>query len=237
MSSNRRAPVIRTLIVLSLAVLATACASLDDSSSKKLAKHDDPPITPTEQFSIKVSSAPDQILLAPHPNGVSDAQADALAALVDRWRDSGAESITIMAPAGGEGQAYHATAAIEATLEELGVSPDRIKLGGYNPGPRVGAPIAVGFKSYKAQGPECGRDWKDFTSSRDNSVNSNFGCATTANIAAMIANPADLLTPRQMDPADANRRDVVLGKYRQGAMTSSAKDPQANGAVSDAVQQ
>jgi pilus assembly protein CpaD len=53
----------------------------------------------------------------------------------------------------------------------------------------------------------------------------------------MIANPADLLTPRQMDPADASRRENVLGKYRQGQMTSSAKDPQANGAVSDAVQQ
>jgi pilus assembly protein CpaD len=237
MSSNRGAPVIRNLIVIGLAALATACASVDDSSSKKLAKHDAPPVTPTEQFAITVSSAPDQILLAPHPNGVSDAQADALAALVDRWRDSGAESITIMAPAGGEGQAYHATAAIEATLEELGVSPDRIKLGGYNAGPRVGAPIAVGFKSYKAQGPECGHDWTDFTASRDNNVNSNFGCATTANIAAMITNPADLLAPRQMDPGDANRREVILGKYRQGAITSSAKDPQANGAVSDAVQQ
>jgi len=237
MSSNRPAPVIRTLIVLCLAALATACASVDTPDSKKLAKHDDPPLTPTEQFSITVSSAPDQILLAPHASGVSDAQADALAALVNRWRDSGADTITIMAPAGGEGQAYHATAAIEATLEELGVSPDRIKLGGYNAGQRVGAPIAVGFKSYKAEGPQCGRDWRDFTSSRNNDVNSNFGCATTANIAAMIANPADLLAPRQMDPADASRRENVVGKYRQGQITSSAKDPQANGAVSDAVQQ
>jgi len=234
MSSNRRAPMIRNLIVVSLAALACACASLDDS--KRVAKHD-APITPTEQFAITVSSAPDQILLAPHASGVSDSQADALAALVNRWRDAGAETITIMAPAGGQGQAYHSTAAIEAALEELGVSPDRIRLGGYDAGQRIGAPIAVGFKSYKAQGPECGHSWRDFTASRDNDVNNNFGCATTANIAAMIANPADLLAPRQSDPADASRRETILGKYRQGATTSSAKDPQANGAVSDAVQQ
>ncbi len=225
---------IRNLIVLCMAAMACACASVDDS--RRLAK-EPPAITPTEQFAITVSSATDRILLAPHLNGLSNAQADALAALVDRWRDSGAETITILAPAGGQGRAYHATAAIEAGLEELGVSPDRIKLGGYDAGSRIAAPIEVGFKGYKAQGPQCGRDWKSFTASGSNQVNSNFGCATTANIAAMIANPADLLAPRSTDPTDADRREIVLGKYRQGAMTSSAKDPQANGAVSDAVQQ
>jgi pilus assembly protein CpaD len=233
MSSNRPAPMIRNLIVLCLAALACACTSLDDSRKDAKAP---PPVTPTEKFAINVSSAPDQILLAPHRNGLSDAQADALTALVNRWRDSGAETITILAPAGGEGQAYHATAAIEAALEEQGVSPERIKLGGYSDA-RPGSPIVVGFKGYKAEGPECGRDWKSYTASRDNDVNSNFGCATTANIAAMIANPADLLTPQQTDPADAERRETVLGKYRAGTATSSAKDPQANGAVSDAVQQ
>ncbi|HEX4198643.1 MAG TPA: CpaD family pilus assembly protein [Caulobacteraceae bacterium] len=225
---------VRNLIVIGLAALACACASLDDS--KRIAKAD-PPITPTEQFSITVTSAPDQILLAPHQNGLSDAQSDALAALVGRWRDAGAESITVLAPSAGDGQVYHSTQAIEAALEELGVDPGRIKLGGYDAGPRAGAPIAVGFKSYKAEGPECGREWKSFTASHDNNPNSNFGCATTANIAAMIADPADLLAPRQASPADAGRRETVMTKYRQGATTSTAKDPQANGAVSDAVQQ
>jgi len=223
---------IRTLTVICLAATACACVSMGDA--KKEAKGP-PSITPTEQFAITVSNAPDQILLAPHPDGLSNAQGDALAALVNRWRDAGADTITILAPAGGDGQVYHATAAIEAALEQQGVSPDQIKLGGYN-ATRAGAPIAVGFKSYKAQGPKCGLDWKSFTASKNNDVNSNFGCATTANIAAMIANPADLLSPRPMDPADASRRDVVMGKYRQGALTSTAKDPQANGAVSDAVQ-
>jgi pilus assembly protein CpaD len=234
MSSNRAQPMIRNLMVLALAALVCGCAS--NNAASKLAK-DPPPITPTEQFAITVSSAPDQILLAPHPDGLSNAQADALTALVGRWRDAGADSITVLAPAGAQGQAYHSTAAVEALLEERGVDPDQIKLGGYNAGQRPSAPIVVGFKSYKAQGPECGRDWKSFTASKENQVNSNFGCATTANIAAMIANPADLLSPRPTDPSDAGRREVILGKYVQGTIMSSAKDPQANGAVSDAVQQ
>jgi pilus assembly protein CpaD len=234
MSSNRLEAMLRNLIVVSLAALAWGCTSID--SPKTVAAHD-APITPTEQFAITVSSAPDQILLAPHASGVSNSQADALAALVNRWREAGAETITIMAPTAGQSLAYHSTVAIEAALEELGVSPDRIRLGGYDAGQRIGAPIAVGFKSYKAQGPQCGHDWNDFTNSRDNDVNHNFGCATTANMAAMIANPADLLAPRQTDPADASRRETILSKYRQGQTMSSAKDPQASGAVSDAVQQ
>ncbi len=236
MSSNRRTLMIRNLIVLGLAALVCGCVTANESTKLAATPAPPPPITPTEQFSITVSSAPDQILLAPHANGISDSQADALAALVNRWRDAGGDIITIMAPTLAQGQAYHSTAAVEAALEELGVSPDRIRLGGYDAGQRIGAPIAVGFKSFKAQGPQCGLNWNSFTASKNNDVNSNFGCATTANMAAMIANPSDLLTPRQTDPADANRRETILGKYRQGQITSSPKDPQANGAVSDAVQ-
>jgi pilus assembly protein CpaD len=225
---------IRSLIVLCLAALACGCASTDATS--KLAK-DPPALTPTEQFAITVSQSPDEILLAPHPEGLSNAQADALSALVGRWRDTGAAVITIRAPSGGQGEAYRSIAAIEAALEDEGVRADQVRITGYDAGPRPGAPIAVGYMGYQAKGPECGREWKSFTASANNSVNNNFGCATTANIAAMIANPADLMAPRPMDPSDAGRRENIIGKYRQGALTSSAKDPQANGAVSQTIGQ
>ena len=51
----------------------------------------------------------------------------------------------------------------------------------------------------------------------------------------MIANPRDLLSPAPMDPSDATRRDNVLGKYRRGEVTSSAKDEQATGNIKAAV--
>jgi len=56
-------------------------------------------------------------------------------------------------------------------------------------------------------------------------------------IAAQVADPADLLHPRTEAPPDAARRQTVLDKYRQGAVTSAAKDTQANGAVSTTVGQ
>ena len=120
-----------------------------------------------------------------------------------------------MAPAGGKVRPI-IDGGDRAALEELGVSPERIRLGGYDAGQRIGAPIAVGFKSYKAQGPSVRPRLERLHRQPRQDVNNNFGCATTANMAAMIANPADLLAPRQTDPADAGRRETILGKYRQG---------------------
>lgn len=44
----------------------------------------------------------------------------------------------------------------------------------------------------------------------------NHGCATQHNLAAIVANPNDLLTPRSEQQADAARRQTAIGRYRQG---------------------
>ena len=56
---------------------------------------------------------------------------------------------------------------------------------------------------------------------RQNKPYWNFGCATQRNIAAMVANPADLVQPRG-ERADPNRmrRTTVLENYRQGDQTA-----------------
>ena len=54
----------------------------------------------------------------------------------------------------------------------------------------------------------------------------NFGCAQQHNLAAQIANPADLLGPRTMDPADQERRAIVLDKYRRGETNARREERQ-----------
>jgi pilus assembly protein CpaD len=223
---------IRGLIVACIALVAGGCATQGDSL--KQAKKDPPPVTPTEQFAVTVAQGRDEILLAPHPDGLSDAQMQALAQLVDRWRSASRSAITIRAPAGGQEPTYRATAGVQTALEAIGVRPDQIRLTSYDAGP--GAPIGVSFLGYQAQGPQCGRDWNDFTQTGNNRVNRNFGCAVTANVGAMIADPGDLLAPRPMDPSDAARRETTIGKYHLGVVSSTPKDPQADGAVSGAIQ-
>jgi pilus assembly protein CpaD len=83
--------------------------------------------------------------------------------------------------------------------------------------------------------PNCGA-WGDMTRTFNNGAYANLGCAVTSNMAAQVANPADLLGARDMDPADPARRATVFDKYRKGEVTSTAKDSQASGAVSQAIE-
>ena len=43
----------------------------------------------------------------------------------------------------------------------------------------------------------------------------NFGCAYQNNIAAQIADPADLIGPRAQTPVDAEQRGQVMKRYRE----------------------
>jgi pilus assembly protein CpaD len=225
---------IRQLFVVCLAASATACAS---SRLDKLMAGDPPPLTPTQRYAATVTHSNDEILLAPHATGLSPAQAAAVSELAERWRDAGAGPVTVQTPAGGGSDAYRGTMAVQSALEHLGVTEDQVRLVSYQPAQGVtGPPIVVGFTHYEAHGPRCGQDWKDYTKTFSNQTNSNFGCSVTANFAAMLANPADLANPQPMDPSDANRRETIVGHYRKGEVMSSAKDPQATGAVSSAIQ-
>lgn len=220
-------------LAASLVASLAACAS--PGGKAKVAADDPPARTPTEQYSIAVSHAPDEIQLAAHADGLSARQSTALEELVARWRETGGKAMTITSPDGGGQDVQRTAQAVEGRLQALGVASSLIHLASYDPAQRPGAPVVVGFQRYEAEGPRCGREWKSFTHTLSNEVNSNFGCAVTANIAAMIANPADLAEPRAMDDADAARRETVLGKYRQGLATSSVKDDQASGAISNVV--
>jgi len=226
---------IRHLLVLCLAGAVAACATPHAAKTAKA----DPPLTPTERFAVTLTHSPDEILLAPHASGLSSAQSVAVAALAERWRDAGEGPVTIQTPAGGGSDAYRGATAVQAALLRHGLTEDQIHLVSYKPdaAPTGVSPIVVGFTHYEAKGPKCGREWKDYTKTFSNDTNPNFGCAVTANFAVMLANPGDLAGPRPMDPADANRRETILGHYRKGEPTSTAKDSQANGAVSSVVTQ
>ncbi|WP_439572267.1 CpaD family pilus assembly lipoprotein [Phreatobacter sp.] len=56
----------------------------------------------------------------------------------------------------------------------------------------------------------------DGTLSAMNHPHWNHGCATQHNLAAIVANPNDLLAPRAEQQADAARRQTAIGRYRLG---------------------
>ena len=56
-----------------------------------------------------------------------------------------------------------------------------------------------------------------------------------ANLAAQIADPRDIISPRPMTPADAGRRAVVFDNYRAGQPTSAPQEELVRSRVSQAV--
>lgn len=224
---------LRTLTAVCLAATLAACASTGHGGGGSAASV---AVTPTQIYPLTAVRAPDEILLAPHANGLSAAQVVALTDLVARWRDAEAKMLVIKAPTAGGEPAYRMIEAVRARLEYEGVRPDAIQLAGYESQVGGGGPIVIGFERYKAVVPQCGRNWDSLTHTINNEVDPNFGCAVTANLAAMIANPEDIVHPQTMTPPDAARRQAVLEKYRAGENSSAQADPQAQAAISDAIQ-
>lgn len=213
----------RFLVVL--APLAGLAACVHEGAENALRQD---AITPTEQYSIAVTSQPEQIALKVRAGGLSPAQHAALADLAARWREQGSGDLTIETPTGGDPALSRLMAdQSRMALIHNGVPGQRIALVGYNNAPDQPLTVRVGYLTHQAAGPDCGRDWDAFTKTGSNRPYKQFGCSVTANMAAQIDNAADLLAPRPMGPADATRRSVVLGKYRAGQVTSTPADPQA----------
>ena len=84
------------------------------------------------------------------------------------------------------------------------------------------APLRLSYLRVKAVVPHCGI-WPEDAAERLSTTRSyhNFGCAAQQNLAAMVANPADLLRPQPMAPANGARRANVITKYGAGRRHAS----------------
>lgn len=181
---------------------------------------------------IQVTPQPDEIRLATHPTGLSGNQARALTEFHARWMQAEGGEIVVSAPNEG---GYRVGTEARAYLVAQGAPAEAVRLIGYDSAGQADAPVIVGFKRYAVTTPNCG-SWENLTRTFGNDSFGNLGCAVTSNMAAQVANPSDLVAPRTMDPADPGRRATVFDKYRKGETTSTAKDAQASGTVSQAIQ-
>lgn len=136
-----------------------------------------------------------------------------------------ASGIVMMVPAGSanESAAYRASREIVAALGRAGIPAHAIEKRTYPAeGPEDAAPIRLSYPRVVAHVQHaCGQWPQQAIPSMDNADYWNFGCATQANTAAMVANPTDLVTPSPLGDSDATRRATVLAKYRKGEKTMS----------------
>lgn len=172
--------------------------------------------------------------------GLSAAEAARLREFARATVREGDEVTLFVEPAGSPEMQQARVAAVSAALRQDGVAAiagaRRIEMaiGGDN--------VLVVVNRYVARVPNC-PDWsKSPGYDPYNTAGSNFGCATAANLGAMVANPRDLVIGRDPGPADANTGAAAVDRYRRGAIRvpanpgtgapapAAANQPQGGGA-------
>jgi pilus assembly protein CpaD len=195
----------------------------------------DAPVTPLSRYALQVEPGLDRIALAVHDQGLSTNQRNALNGLVARYGTSGAGHVRIESPAGDDPVALQQAYAVRTFLQDAGVPGDRIQMAAYvAPDPR--APVLAGFETIRASTPDCAAEARSMGARFSNQSSGGFGCAVTANMAAQIADPRDILGARPMTPADSGRAAVVFDNYRKGEVSSTPQEPLVSGRISGAVE-
>jgi pilus assembly protein CpaD len=186
-------------------------------------------VDPSQRHPIMVSQQPatTSIRVARGSQGLTPAQKSQVAQFLQRYRatDAGNSKLVIHVPSGSpnESAAVHAVADVRRLISDYGFAESNVAIEPYHDRLDAGAPIRLSYLRFVAEPPECGQWPTNLADDRRNLPHPNFGCAQQHNLAAQIANPADLLGPRTMDPADQERRAVVFDKYRQGGFTRSER--------------
>ena len=155
--------------------------------------------------------------VASSDRGMTQVQKIALEGFLSRYDRSAAPVVRVMVPSGSANDvaAAHASSGFVSVLMANGVSAGRIAVSHYQADPsETAAPIRVAYTAIQAQTGKCGRWPADILENADNKHYANFGCSYQNNLAAQIANPADLLGPRKPTSIDAGKRGVAIGEWQ-----------------------
>lgn len=218
----------RTSLVL-IALALSGCGGFNGAENAEFSPIVSHPILVEQKTaSLSIDIDRGQIAMAPKDR-------NEIAAFAAAYRDKGHGRVTIATPAGApnSGAAASLVSDIRTALMEAGIAKQDITYTAYQaPSNQVNAPVMVSYTHYVAEATPCHGLTQDVAYMPSNSEPDSFGCTTQANLAAMVADPADLLGLRAIDTADADRRGTVLDKYRKGEMTATKREDQDSGAVS-----
>ena len=154
------------------------------------------------------------------------------------YQGEGHGAVIISRPSNGPDDisAMRAASDARAIMLAEGIESNRITEGPYDASGARSAPLVISYRTYEAVVPNCpDMSQINVAFTGPNSALPTLGCATAANLAAMIADPSDLVGNHPMDPADIGRRTIVMTKYRNGEKTSAERNQDASGSISSAV--
>lgn len=177
--------------------------------------------------------------------GLSASQRAEVTALAQTWLREGTGAVVIEMPARTPNAraAGDALREIKSLFAASGVPPHGVVVRNYQPADsQQFASIRLNYPRITAVAGPCGVWPEDIGPSvknksyLENKQYWNFGCANQRNLAAMVANPSDLVQPRSEAPVYTARRNVVLDKYRKGDSTATTYSDADKGKISSVGQ-
>jgi pilus assembly protein CpaD len=181
-----------------------------------------------------------EIFVGNRRSGLTEGQGADVLSFARLWKREATGGVIIEVPAGtaNEFAASGALREVRSILAGAGVPPHAVSVQPYQAPPDKLATIRLNFSKIVAQAGPCGLWPHDLGPTADPAYQENrnywnLGCSTQRNLAAMVANPADLVQPRGEDPISTNRRSVVLDKYRKGEATNTTYRNEDRGKLSD----
>lgn len=160
---------------------------------------------------------------------INEADIPALDAFISDFMASsdGVLLISVAVGAGGELVARERAATLMKHALKRGVRPGELRVRTHQPGAHGvdAGPIVLSYDSYRAIAPRCGDFSQEVAHNFPNIEHRNLGCSIQAAMAAQIANPADLVSPRTRQPSDTARKNLVLQNYRAGEPTPAELSP------------
>jgi pilus assembly protein CpaD len=206
----------RTVLAISaLPALLAACAP-DRVITGSVYPHDY-----RERHPIVITHAPENLDLFVSGRGLNRRQREDLAGFVTEYRSKGQGPITVAVPRGPSATgAAQAAATIRSLLADARVPVVSTTYPVTDP--MLAAPVRLSFRALAAEvASYCGLWPQDLGVSdpvfnNNNQPYYNLGCAMQSNIAAQVADPADLVGGRAEGRPDTIRRVGNLEKLRKG---------------------
>lgn len=209
---------VRVVLLAGVAAMLSACAQTDSVHVGSIPddyRTNHPIVIQEKQEVIDV------------PVGVDDynatsVQRAALTGFMARYDTDAAPMVQILVPYGSANSAAAARIASQfaAQMRKNGVPQNRVVQQHYQAPADAAAPIRLSYANMRAQvASNCGSWPEDMLARVDNRNWANFGCSYQNNLAAQIANPADLIAPRARTPIDAENRSNAIDQYRNRQVT------------------
>ncbi len=214
-----------TLHLVALAGLAVTLAGCNQHTAQRERYPYD--IRERHPITLREGQETVEVFLGRYRGGLTPSQRADVLSFAQAWRHDATSGVIIDVPSNRATarSASDALRQIYSIFAASGIPRNAVHVRNYRARGTTLASIKLNYAKIVASAGPCGQWPKDLGPASGkmyltNDPYWNFGCSSQHNLAAQVANPADLVQPRGTTPAYEARRSVAIGRYTKGQAPS-----------------